>query len=64
MFWIAWPAAPLTMLSIAETTTSRPVRPSKCREMCQRLAYFTFFRFATSPARSIRTNGSPAYACS
>ena len=35
MFWIAWPAAPLTMLSMAATTMSVPVWASSCSEMSQ-----------------------------
>ena len=37
MFWIAWPAAPLTMLSMAEMAMKVPVRLSTNRDTSQKL---------------------------
>ena len=44
---MAWPAAPLTMLSMAEMAMKVPVRPSTNRDTSQKLLVRTFFTLAT-----------------
>jgi len=41
MFWIACPAAPFTRLSMAATTTPRPVDPSKWTPISQKFVRAT-----------------------
>ena len=42
-FWTAWPAAPLTRLSMAESTITRYVRSSMCQAMSQKFEPRTSF---------------------
>src|SRR5260370_41743220 len=60
MFWTAWPAAPFPRLSIAVTTTARPVAASNRTPMSQKLVCATDCRSGTCPTSYRRTNGSPA----
>src|SRR5262245_33346551 len=60
MFWTACPAAPLTRLSIALTTTARPVEASKRTPMSQKFVRDTARRSGTCPTSYSRTNGSAA----
>src|SRR5262249_11187762 len=56
----ACPAAPFTRLSIALTTTARPVRGSKLTPISQKLVRATACRSGTAPGLYRRMNGSPA----
>jgi len=47
MFWMAWPEAPLTMLSIAVTTTIRPSPPLTTR--CHSNSTFDISRVGSFP---------------
>ena len=49
MFWTAWPEAPFTRLSMAVTTTARPVRGSAYTPMSQKLEPRTFRTFGNCP---------------
>jgi hypothetical protein len=62
MFWMAWPAAPLTRLSTAAATTTVPVRESSATPTSQTFAPVTRFASGMTPGGSARTNGAPLYA--
>src|ERR1700680_1353678 len=61
MFCTACPAAPLTRLSMALTTTARRVAWSTVTPISQKLVRCTARRSGTRPAAYVRTNGSPLY---
>ena len=58
MFWIACPAAPLTMLSIALIAMNVLVRLSTKIETSQKFVYLMLWMSALLPAGRSRTNGS------
>src|SRR5271165_5286367 len=49
IFWIAWPAAPFTRLSMALTTTARPVAASNFKPISQKFVRWTAFKSGNSP---------------
>src|ERR1017187_2364935 len=61
MFWMAWPAAPLTRLSMALTTTARLVGASKATPIWQKLVRVTPRRSGVCRGLKRRTKGSAAY---
>src|SRR5690606_39065147 len=58
--WIAAPAVPLTRLSIAETTTTRPAFSSTATPMRAVLAPVVSFERGKEPSGNTRTKRSPA----
>src|SRR5262249_10192527 len=59
-FWTAWPAAPFTRLSMADTITARRVAASNASATSQKFVPSTAATLGNSPAGSSRTNGRPA----
>src|ERR1039458_8733668 len=60
IFWMAWPAAPFTRLSMALTTTARPVLGSTVAPMSQKFVRATDRRSGVRPGLYSRRNGSCA----
>ena len=60
MFWIAWPAAPLTRLSSTASTIARSVPAGRCTAMRRMFDARTERVSGAEPGGITSTNGSPA----
>ena len=58
---MACPAAPFTILSMADTRIRRLLRVSICRDTSQKLEYLIYFKSAQLPSGSTRTKAKSIY---